>query len=640
MKSIDAAARILGDLACGKCSDILIIVPPFAGLDRPNLGVHLLQSIAKTKNIELAVLYANALLAQELSQDEYSAICYGPTTNLVGESVFSPAAFGDHHVNSHSQGHCDAGSFIRVAQKRDAISPERIIDLQFFIATWVDRLTELIATFPFSVVGSTSTFEQTCASFAFLRRIKSMSPRVTTIIGGANCEGRMGNAVAKLCPEIDFIFSGESEATFGKFLDYFNGGADKPPRVIYGIPTTNLDEVPTPDYTQFYRQLGISDCSSRNHESHNSSPWLTYESSRGCWWGQKHHCTFCGINGQGMGFRQKSPGRVLEELTLLLQKHPSKKVLMVDNIMPHDFFRTLLPSLAGDLPGLHIFYEQKANLDLDKVIALANAGVAIIQPGIEALSSSLLSLMRKGVGAVQNVKLLRYAASVGIVVTWNLLFGFPNDRSEWYSDTLSILPFLTHLSPPTGLFRLSVDRFSPYFDRASEFGVTNVQPIPAYYSVFPPHAEYHDLAYHFSASYESESLRNPQLIHELDIAIAKWRHVWETGSAPKFSISEIDPTTYIVLDTRGIVGNPEVEFLTRAQAEIILSGSSLEPNSDQFIQWALDRKYCLLIEDRLVALATAAPELLASIEQTTSHHRPSGVPKERVPIDRLVSISH
>ncbi len=46
---------------------------------------------------------------------------------------------------------------------------------------------------------------------------------------------------------------------------------------------------------------------------------MPYKTSRGCWWGQKHHCTFCGINGGGMGFRDKSPDLALDQVRKLRQ---------------------------------------------------------------------------------------------------------------------------------------------------------------------------------------------------------------------------------------------------------------------------------------------------------------------------------
>jgi ribosomal peptide maturation radical SAM protein 1 len=619
MKSYDAAAQILRDIEGLVCPEILIIVPPFGGLDRPNLGVHILQAIAQRKGVKLAVFYANLLLAKELGQQQYSGICYGPISILQGESVFAKAAFGSHYAKHEYRS--EARCHQRAADHRDTVPEDVLLELQLAMPDWVDRIAALIAEHPFKVIGCTSTFEQTCASLAFLRRIKAIRPGITTIMGGANCEGRMGEAIGKLCSDIDFVFSGESEATFENFLDYFKGIATRPDRIIYGNPTPDLDTIPAPDYTQFYQQF--EKCSFEDHASLSNSLGLPYETSRGCWWGQRHQCTFCGLSGQGIKYRQKSPELAIKELSKLLLTHPSKRVLMVDNIMPQEYFRTLLPALAEKLPGLNIFYEQKANLTLAKLRALADSGITVIQPGIESLSSDLLSLMRKGVSAIQNVNLLRYAVSVDVSVMWNILYGIPGDHEEWYSEVLRLLPFLVHLSPPVVLSELSIERFSPYFDKSEQFGLTNLQPLPAYYDIFPAESDLHNLAYHFTAEYESGSLNNPIVIQELRDAIARWRRMWKSGSAPKLLVNQLDSESYFLLDTRELPGNPEIESLTANQASIVLAGTGAEENSALDIQWALKRGYCVEIEKRIVPLAIAPPELFDSIEQKNSRRHPS-----------------
>ena len=48
--------------------DALIIVPPFAALERPALGPHLLQACAKAAGFEVRILYANLLLAAEIGE--------------------------------------------------------------------------------------------------------------------------------------------------------------------------------------------------------------------------------------------------------------------------------------------------------------------------------------------------------------------------------------------------------------------------------------------------------------------------------------------------------------------------------------------------------------------------------------------
>ena len=74
--------------------DALIIVPPFAGLDRPSIGVHVLQGCAAERQLRVGVLYANLFLAAEIGELNYQAICYGASGALLGERFFAAAAYG------------------------------------------------------------------------------------------------------------------------------------------------------------------------------------------------------------------------------------------------------------------------------------------------------------------------------------------------------------------------------------------------------------------------------------------------------------------------------------------------------------------------------------------------------------------
>ena len=142
---------------------------------------------------------------------------------------------------------------------------------------------------------------------------------------------------------------------------------------------------------------------------------IPYETSRGCWWGQKHHCTFCGFDEQALAFRHKSLDRVIEDLRALLDAYPTRIVSMTDAIMPYQYFRTLLPRLAGEELGATIHYEQKANLTLEHILALKQAGITSLQPGIESLSSRLLDLMNDHIHCAGRVsrRVAGQARSVG-----------------------------------------------------------------------------------------------------------------------------------------------------------------------------------------------------------------------------------
>ena len=453
MKPVDSIARVFEKTLNSSCQDVLIIVPPFAGIDRPALGVHLLQAEAKRAGFDVTILYANLLFAQYIGTSAYNVICYASAANLIGESCFRSAAFGylppwDSEANGEAH-------FKRV-NNRLALDFDALRNIQEIAPQWCDEFAKAVARYSFRIVGCTTTFEQTCASVAFLNRIKGRKPDIITILGGANCEGDMAQGIMSLGADIDYIFSGESEASFVSFLQSVDSGTLPSERIVHSSPNYRLDDIAVPSFQSFYDQLQTT-----FPDFDSQKTWLPYENSRGCWWGEKHHCTFCGLNGESMPFRQKTPGTVIRELSSLTAIHASKKVLMVDNIMPHSYFSSVLPRVAAEVPGLHIFYEQKANLMLSKIELLKQAGVAVIQPGIEALSTPLLKLMKKGVRASQNLALLRYARSVELGVNWNMLFGFPDDKADWYESALTIMPYIAHLQPPMGFYKLSIDRFSP-----------------------------------------------------------------------------------------------------------------------------------------------------------------------------------
>ena len=233
-----------------------------------------------------------------------------------------------------------------------------------------------------------------------------------------------------------------------------NDGVVPGQKVIPGVAHSNLDDLPAPDYQEYYDQLRAF----LPQLSESGDVWLPYESSRGCWWGVKHHCTFCGLNGQTMAHRTKSSDVVLDQLKSLLARHPSRKISMVDNIMPHEYFTSLLPRVRPALGDVHIFFEEKANLSFEQVLLLKSAGVNVIQPGIESLSTRVLTLIDKGVTARKNIELLRFARAAGLALNWNHLMGLPGDQSEDYWKVIELIPALVHLNPPSGLFGLSVDR--------------------------------------------------------------------------------------------------------------------------------------------------------------------------------------
>jgi hypothetical protein len=254
------------------------------------------------------------------------------------------------------------------------------------------------------------------------------------------------------------------------------------------------------------------------------------------------------------------------------------------------------------------------------------AGITHIQPGIEALSTSLLKRMDKGVTAAQNITLLRYACAVGMSLSWNLLNGFPGDTLEEYEETLALLPLLHHLQPPLASFHLSIDRFSPYFERPEAYGMRNIRPWASYEAILPAGVDPARVAYHFTAEYECATHQYPEVIHEIEKAIGVWRSEWDDSKTlnlffGKFKLKE-RPVLEVVRqadgqlllrDTRGLPGTQTEYVLSHEQASVALVPRRFLPTPE--MAWALEHKVGVVLDThQYIPLATAEPELLQEFE--------------------------
>jgi ribosomal peptide maturation radical SAM protein 1 len=199
---------------------------------------------------------------------------------------------------------------------------------------------------------------------------------------------------------------------------------------------------------------------------------LPVESSRGCWWGQKHHCVFCGIDDETLKYRSKNAEAVFELLSHMRDRYGEHVPMRFsDYIFPHNFFTDLLPKLAQVSPRYDLQCEIKANQTNERVKAFADAGFSELQPGIESFDTNVLRLMDKGVSGMQNVFLLKQGYVHGIQINYNILYGIPGDRPEWYERMVRLLPRLFHLTPPVTRTETIVTRFAPLQANPNRFGI-------------------------------------------------------------------------------------------------------------------------------------------------------------------------
>jgi ribosomal peptide maturation radical SAM protein 1 len=264
----------------------------------------------------------------------------------------------------------------------------------------------------------------------------------------------------------------------------------------------NLDELPYPDFDDYFARLKSSPLDAR------IEPLLFYETSRGCWWGQKHHCAFCGLNGASLAYRGKDPRRAVDELRWLVNRYGVRRACSADNIFDYRYFDTFLPMLGEAKLGLGFVYEMKTNLTRQQVQKLLDAGLGAAQLGIETFITPVLKLIGKGANALQNLQVLKWFSEAGIEVKWNFLYGFPGENPADYAELLALVPSLVHLAPPLATGRVRLDRFSPYFGNPQRWGMANPRPNRAFRHVYPFADEsLARIAYYFEYDYADG--RNP-----------------------------------------------------------------------------------------------------------------------------------
>ncbi|MCW2876673.1 MAG: Radical domain protein [Sphaerisporangium sp.] len=575
---------------------------PWSWTYMPSVQCGLLQSIVRKSGHDCDVLYLNLDLAAWLGDETYHQIVTiddqaGHFCQL-GEWLFSYAAFGDLRPEAEY-----FAEYPEVPESWSTLrheAPERLITYRRdTLPAWLESCVQNVDWSSYDVVGFSSTFLQNNASLALGRLLKTRFPDLPLIFGGANFDGGMGVAYAEKLWWLDYVVSGEGDIALPTLLDQLAAGTHEPISGVYrqgaedsdpgeAPRTRDLDGLPMPDYHDYFAWLARYDTA---QVLGGQSIRLHAEFSRGCWWGAKHHCTFCGLNKLGMAYRSKSGQRAVAELEHLLRTYATDRVDATDNILDMKYLNSFCAELAERRWDLDLFFEVKANLTRDQLALMRRAGIRRIQPGIESLSTPVLGLMRKGSTKLINIRLLKWALHYGIAVQWHVLCGFPGESDADYAEQAELAPLLHHMQPPRTQHGIWLERFSPYFTDPSSFGISDVRPQPSYAHVYPPELDHPRIAYYFD--YEVADTATPEAHALMSTAITEWQRAWTGGDRPVLFYQRL-PGRLSIIDTRS--GRPRKAVLEGWQGDAYEACGDTMRSSKGVHQQLLDRGCDLSLE--------------------------------------------
>ncbi|HUK91627.1 MAG TPA: RiPP maturation radical SAM C-methyltransferase, partial [Blastocatellia bacterium] len=503
-------------------TSVLLIDMPFGDIHCPSLALGLFKSRLERDGITCDVANLKLLFAKMVGWDNYlwqSAL----TGILTGERAFARTFFGS-----------DVPSDAEYAQfASQYLKPADIQRLQGISAHVEPFLRACMDGFPwerYDVIGFTSMFEQNVPSLALAYEIKRRFPKKVIVLGGANCEGEMGATLHRCFPFIDYVCSGEADNSFPALINRLGSG--KPVEDIPGIVyresgsshytgaadgLTEMNELPFPNYDDYFSAAAAY-----------GAPWLNnrtvpVEASRGCWWGAKVKCTFCGLNGTTIDSRAKSANRVMDEIAWLVDRYNVNYIRMVDNMLNPDFVESLLPEIERRNSGVRFFFEIRPTLRKEQVKLLAQAGVSDIQAGIENLSTDVLRFMKKGSTTLSGIQTLKWCKQYGVYADWNILYGFPGEKPAHYQKNFELAQLLTHLNPPGAVGPFRMDRFSTNFEQAGALGFEDVRPLSPYRFVYPySENTLKDLAYFFEYKLRDQ-IDDGGYVPKLSNEVAGWK---------------------------------------------------------------------------------------------------------------------
>ena len=285
-----------------------------------------------------------------------------------------------------------------------------------------------------------------------LKLVKSLNPKITTIIGGAHPSGDPEGSMAFLM-DADFAFRGEGEKGLPKLLKKLNGEdpecrfEDIPNLIwrkkgkVFANPLQTIEDVDS---------LGMPSWDLINPNDYPYAPVGAFAKSshlssisvtRGC----PYSCTFCANNLiMGRKVRARSVESVLEEMQLLFNDYGVREFQIID-----DNFTFKKDTVVGVCKGIiakgwkvSLSFPNGVRLNtLDKEVLqlLEKAGCYSLGLGIESGSEKTLKTMKK----MQSLKEIREKVEfikqvTKIRTTGFFIIGYPKEEKEDILKTIKL----------------------------------------------------------------------------------------------------------------------------------------------------------------------------------------------------------
>lgn len=324
------------------------------------------------------------------------------------------------------------------------------------------KITERLKIFDYDVAAFQVYSCSVKETHEYLKMIKSLNPKVITIIGGAHPSGVPEEAMTYLNP--DFAFGGEAEEGLPKLLKKLNGN-----NVEYkfeGIPNLiwrkNGEIICNPRQPiKDLDSLGLPSWDLINPNDYPRAPLggfvknfpiATLSCTRGC----PYECTYCGnLSIMGRRLRCRSKESVLSEMQLLYNDYGVREFQIIDDNFTVK--KSLVVGICKGIieKGLKISMSlpngvRMETLDEELLRLLERAGCYSFAVGIESGSQKILHDMKRWYSLSEleeKIKLVKRVTKIR--VSGFFIIGYPTEKKE---DVIKTIKFAKRLPLSRGQF--------------------------------------------------------------------------------------------------------------------------------------------------------------------------------------------
>ena len=302
-------------------------------------------------------------------------------------------------------------------------------------------LASILADQPDFIGVSITATSQIIPGLTLCRLIKEASPGLHLTVGGSIFTRLVDNL--RRCPSLfeladDFVVF-EGETALLELVNQLEGKRDfsKVPNLIYRqngkiavnqpFYSENINALPAPNYDGFPFRLYLA-----------PESVLPIQFSRGCYY---KDCAFCALTLDHQNFRQKDPGKTVENLQLLSEKYETPYFFFTDECFALSPTKRLCRQILDR--GLRVQWTAEMrfekNLSRELLSLMHDAGCHKIVFGLESYNQRVMDFMKKGILQESVRRITEDCLDLGIAVHCYIIVGFPTETEEEALETANFI---------------------------------------------------------------------------------------------------------------------------------------------------------------------------------------------------------